>query len=106
MVPLLITCTEETKRGCFCSLDFDIFLLLGVCFRSFDAVLFTGVCVCVCRSRICAEAAPRTLLLTCNTPGNVLENGVVVAVAALRTWLGAGPGCCVSVVFPDRCYGA
>lgn len=60
----------------------------------------------MCRSRIRAQAAPCTLLLMCSPAGNVLESSAVVAVAALRTWLGAGAGCCVGVLFPHRCYGA
>lgn len=100
-MPLLITCAEKTKPGCFCSLDFDIFLLLGVCFHSLS--FHRGLSVCADPGFV---PKPCTLLLMCSPAGNVLESSAVVAVAALRTWLGAGAGCCVGVLFPHRCYGA
>lgn len=105
---LLIICTKGMKWGCFCSLNFDISLLLCVCFHSFDTVLFTEVCV---------HVQMHNLYWSYQRYGFVNVSYFRKNICRTVSWLqwhqwGFGwkqdqkIGCCVSTVFPGTCYGA
>lgn len=88
---LLIICTKGMKWGCFCSLNFDISLLLCVCFHSFDTVLFTEVCVHVQMHNLYWSYQRYGFVNISYFRKKYLKDDVVVAMASVRTWLEAGP---------------